>query len=179
MFKKLVFLQDKYFPFTLFSFIYFLYHIQEEITSITFNVWEFSQAKTFRPIHHSFITPNSLYLLVWDLRKKVETLKQWLQSIEVCFISLNPFENRLYKGYKHNVIVNVIKKWMFNRFCSTFALLPATYPITCQLSLIYCVITVLVLPVHTTAFLLTLNSLSPCIILLFWRFVVLQAAVTL
>ncbi|CAI9728513.1 leucine-rich repeat serine serine/threonine-protein kinase 1-like isoform X9 [Octopus vulgaris] len=54
----------------------------DEIASITFNVWEFSQAKTFRPIHHSFITPNSLYLLVWDLRKKVENLKQWLQSIE-------------------------------------------------------------------------------------------------
>ncbi|GAB1603577.1 leucine-rich repeat serine/threonine-protein kinase 1-like [Argonauta hians] len=54
----------------------------DELAPITFNVWEFSQPNTFRCIHHSFITPNSLFLLVWDLRKKVENMRKFLQSIE-------------------------------------------------------------------------------------------------
>lgn len=52
------------------------------IPSITFNVWEFSKPDKFSDIHNCFISKNSLFLLVWDIRKSVEELEPFLMSIE-------------------------------------------------------------------------------------------------
>lgn len=52
------------------------------IPSITFNVWEFSKPNKFSDIHNCFISKNSLFLLVWDIRKSIEELEPFLMSIE-------------------------------------------------------------------------------------------------
>lgn len=53
--------------------------------SIKFSVWDLSGDPTVSATHHCFYTPNSLYILVWDLwsiDKELDVIGQYLYSIQ-------------------------------------------------------------------------------------------------
>ena len=61
--------------------------LQKNQPEVTFNIWEIPGDKTV--MQSCFMTPNALYILVFDLRtgrKGVQQLSEWLCMIQVSFI---------------------------------------------------------------------------------------------
>lgn len=51
---------------------------------VTLSTWDFGGQEVYYPTHQFFLSDHSVYLLVWDMRRKEEDSKigYWLQSIK-------------------------------------------------------------------------------------------------
>lgn len=64
---------------------YRLPHPQKPEAIITLNVWDFGGQQIYHTTHQFFMTPRSLYLLVWNARGDTEQarLDHWLRNIQI------------------------------------------------------------------------------------------------
>ena len=59
---------------------------KEQIEKIEFEAWDFAGQQDYYPTHHCFLSPRSVYLLVFracDRQKGISELDGWLKSLEM------------------------------------------------------------------------------------------------
>ena len=61
---------------------------------ITFSTWDLAGQSVYYAAHQMFLSPNTLYLAVWNVthgEEGVESLRRWLLNIQVCTLPLPSF----------------------------------------------------------------------------------------
>ena len=62
------------------------YLLQDESPTVTFSTWDLAGQNVYYPAHQMFLSPNTLYLAVWNVingEEGVDNLRTWLLNIQV------------------------------------------------------------------------------------------------
>ena len=56
--------------------------------NISYSLWDLKGSEDFIVIHQAFLTPRTIYLLVWDIRSRsdadLKKLEPYIRNIQVC-----------------------------------------------------------------------------------------------
>ena len=135
---------DSWFIYNLKWVLFLFYHQKaEQYPDVVFQIWDFAGQSDFYTTHKLFLSPCSLYLLVYDLRLHlagVDALEPWLLDIQV--------KNQLpcywhgYHGYMYRdtgeallCLVNASSAWFYNRSIVFEPRWLLSYMCSCQVSL--------------------------------------------